>query len=147
GQVKYDLVHTIFCGTDTVVTAVGDNKQQIMRWALAMDDPFSEFDADFGGLRTTLFNNYRSSPDLVRIQHVLAQALDSGAMEPISQTEGTIDGESCVILDFPSPKTEARHLAKTISAAIADKKLLPRDFVRTRSAEGRGLRRCIETSF
>jgi superfamily I DNA/RNA helicase len=128
-QVQYDLVHTIFCGTDTVVTAVGDNKQQIMRWALAMDDPFSEFDADFGGLRTTLFNNYRSSPDLVRIQHVLAQALDSGAMEPISQTEGTIDGESCVILDFRSPKNEAQHLAKTISAAIADKKLLPRDFV------------------
>ncbi|WP_313295056.1 ATP-dependent helicase [Pseudomonas sp.] len=128
-QVQYDLVHTIFCGTDAVVTAVGDNKQQIMRWALAMDDPFSAFDADFGGTRTTLFNNYRSSPDLVRIQHVLAQALDAGAKEPVSQTEGTISGESCSILDFSSPSTEARHLAKCVSVAMASQKLAPRDFV------------------
>ena len=66
-----------FWAPTTVVTAVGDNKQQIMRWAMAMDDPFAAFDADFGAKRTPLFNNYRSSPDLVRIQHVLAQALDA----------------------------------------------------------------------
>ena len=128
-RVQYDLVTTIFRGTETIVTAVGDNKQQIMRWAMAMDDPFSAFDADFGGVRTSLFNNYRSSPDLVRIQHVLAQALDVQAVQPISQTDGTIDGESCSILDFPSPKTEARQLAQSVASYIADLKLTPRDFV------------------
>ncbi|MBX9757061.1 MAG: ATP-dependent helicase [Pseudomonadaceae bacterium] len=128
-QVQYDLVRTIFQGTDTVMTAVGDNKQQIMRWAMAMDDPFSEFDADFGGKRTSLYNNYRSSPELVRIQHVLAQALDARAVEPVSQTEGTIDGESCSILDFSSPKIEARRLAASVSSYIATLKLAPRDFV------------------
>ena len=39
-QAQYDLAKATFLGSDTVVTAVGDNKQQIMRWALAMDDPF-----------------------------------------------------------------------------------------------------------
>ena len=71
-QIQYDLVRTIFLGTDAVITAVGDNKQQIMRWAMAMDDPFTAFDADFAAQRTPLYNNYRSSPELVRIQHNLA---------------------------------------------------------------------------
>lgn len=47
-QVQYDLIHTLFLGTDTVVTAVGDNKQQIMRWAMAMEAPFNVFERDFG---------------------------------------------------------------------------------------------------
>ncbi|WP_413704159.1 UvrD-helicase domain-containing protein [Pseudomonas sp. Pseusp16] len=128
-RVQYDLVSTIFRGTETIVTAVGDNKQQIMRWAMAMDDPFSAFDADFEGARTSLFNNYRSSPELVRIQHVLAQALDARAVQPVSQTDGTIDGESCSILDFASPKIEARQLARSVASYIADLKLAPRDFV------------------
>lgn len=128
-QVQYDLVRTIFRGADTVITAVGDNKQQIMRWAMAMDDPFSEFDADFGGIRTCLYNNYRSSPELVRIQHVLAQALDARALAPVSQIEGTIDGESCSILDFSSAEIEAQRLAASVSSYMTALKLAPRDFV------------------
>lgn len=58
-QVQYDLVRTIFFGTDAVITAVGDNKQQIMRWAMAMDDPFTTLEADFAATRTSLHNNYR----------------------------------------------------------------------------------------
>lgn len=128
-QVQYDLVSTIFQDSDTVVTAVGDNKQQIMRWAMAMDDPFSEFDADFGGSRTTLYNNYRSSPELVRIQHELAQALDAQALAPISQTQGTVDGDSCLILDFPNPDVEAQRLAASVSSYMSTLRLAPRDFV------------------
>ncbi|WQG59591.1 ATP-dependent helicase [Pseudomonas sp. RTB3] len=128
-QVQYDLVSTIFRGTDTVLTAVGDNKQQIMRWAMAMDDPFSEFDADFAAKRISLYNNYRSSPDLVRIQHVLAQALDAAAVAPVSQTAGTISGESCSIFDFPSPHAEARNLAISVASNVATGKFTPRDFV------------------
>ncbi len=85
-NVQHDLVRAIFRGADTVVTAVGDNKQQIMRWAMAMDDPFTAFDADFEAKRTPLFNNYRSSPDLVRIQHVLAQALDAKSVKPVAKS-------------------------------------------------------------
>ena len=74
-QVQYDLAKEIFLSSSTLVTAVGDNKQQIMRWAMAMDDPFTPFEADFKAQRTSLLNNYRSSPDLVRIQGILAKAL------------------------------------------------------------------------
>jgi superfamily I DNA/RNA helicase len=128
-QIQYDLVRTIFLGTDAVITAVGDNKQQIMRWAMAMDDPFIAFDADFGGKRTPLYNNYRSSPELVRIQHVLAQALDVRAVAPVSKTVGTIAGNSCAIWDFSTPEVEANRLAAFVAAEMKTHKLCPRDFV------------------
>lgn len=128
-QVQYDLVRTIFHGTDATITAVGDNKQQIMRWAMAMDDPFAAFDADFAGKRTPLYNNYRSSPELVRIQHVLAQALDARAVAPISQTAGTIAGDSCAIWDFSTPEVEAARLAAFVAAEMKTHNLGPRDFV------------------
>ncbi len=127
-QIQYDLVRTIFLNSKTVITAVGDNKQQIMRWALAMEDPFGVFEADFGATRTSLFNNYRASPDLVRIQHILAQALDARAVKPISQTKGAISGESCAIWDFSSPQTEAAWVARFVQAQIEEHVLTPRDF-------------------
>jgi superfamily I DNA/RNA helicase len=128
-QIQYDLVRTIFLGTDTVITAVGDNKQQIMRWAMAMDDPFTVFEKEFGATRTQLYNNYRSSPELVRIQHVLAQALDAQAVAPMSKTAGTIAGDSCAIWDFSSPKIEAEYLAAFVASEIKTHSLGPRDFV------------------
>lgn len=128
-QVQYDLVRTIFLGTDAVVTAVGDNKQQIMRWAMAMEDPFAAFDADFGAKRTPLYNNYRSSPALVRIQHVLAQALDAQAVEALSKTAGTVPGDSCAIWDFSTPQVEAERLATFVAAEMKAHNLAPRDFV------------------
>lgn len=128
-QIQYDLVRTIFLGTDAVITAVGDNKQQIMRWAMAMDDPFTAFDADFGGKRTPLYDNYRSSPDLVRIQHVLAQALDTRTVAPVSKTVGTIAGNSCAIWDFSTPEVEADRLAAFVAAEMKTHQLGPRDFV------------------
>ncbi len=128
-QIQYDLVYTIFLGTNTVITAVGDNKQQIMRWAMAMDDPFAAFDANFYGKRTPLYNNYRSSPELVRIQHILAQALDARTVPPISKTAGTIAGDSCAIWDFSEPEIEANRLAAFVAAEIKTHQLAPRDFV------------------
>ena len=128
-QIQYDLIRTIFFESDTVITAVGDNKQQIMRWAMAMDDPFTVFDKDFGSIRTPLYNNYRSSPDLVRIQHVLAQALDARAAVPVSKTAGTISGDSCAIWDFSTPETEADRLATFVTTEMRAHGLGSRDFV------------------
>lgn len=137
-QVQYDLVRTIFLGSETVVTAVGDIKQQIMRWANAMADPFGALEANFGAKRTPLFNNYRSSPELVRIQHVLAQALDAGAVKPVSKTKGTVDGDSCSIWDFSSPEKEAARLAAFVADKMRAHDLTPRDFallVRQKAAD------------
>lgn len=128
-QIQYDLFRTIFLNSNTIITAVGDNKQHIMRWALAMHAPFDAFETDFGAARTSLLNNYRASPDLVRIQQVLAQALDPDAAETVSMTRQTISGESCAIWDFSSPQTEAMLLARFVRTQIEEHDLTPRDFV------------------
>ena len=128
-QVQYDLVRTIFLESDTVVTAVGDNKQQIMRWANAMDHPFEAFKSDFGAKSASLLNNYRSSPELVRIQHILARALDAGASRAVSKTKRTIDGDSCAIWNFSNPDIEASQLADHVANSMETFDLSPRDFV------------------
>ncbi|PIT03891.1 ATPase AAA [Bradyrhizobium nitroreducens] len=137
-QAQYDLARAIFLGSDTVVTAVGDNKQQIMRFALAMDDPFKLFETEFKAKRTPLLNNYRSSPDLVRIQDVLAKALDAKASTPVSKTKGTVAGDSCAVWDFSTPAIEADKLAEFVAKQMVEHKLLPRDFcilVRQKAAD------------
>ena len=128
-QIQYELVRTIFLGTDSVITAVGDNKQQIMRWAMAMDDPFAAFERDFQATRTPLYNNYRSSPELVRIQHILAQSLDAKAVTPVSKSAGTIAGESCAIWDFSTSQMEAASLSNFVKSEMSAHSLNPRDFV------------------
>ncbi len=128
-QAQFDLVKTIFLGTPAIMTAVGDNKQQIMRWALAMDDPFTAFEQTFGARRIPLRSNYRSSPELVRIQHVLAQALDAGAAEPQSRTSSRISDACCSIWNFSSAAVEAQYLAQFITSQMQGQGLQPADFV------------------
>jgi superfamily I DNA/RNA helicase len=120
------------------VTAVGDKKQQIMRWAMAMEDPFGAYEADFGAVRTPLINYYRSSPELVKIQGVLAKALDDKAVPPKSKSAGSISGDSCAVWDFTTPAAEAKALAAFVVSEMATYKLEARDFallVRMRAAK------------
>ncbi|UEC01645.1 UvrD-helicase domain-containing protein [Burkholderia vietnamiensis] len=128
-QAQFDLVQTIFQGMPTILTAVGDNKQQIMRFALAMEDPFAAFEHAFGAQRIPLFSNYRSSPELVRIQHVLAQALDTAAVYPQSKSPASIADACCAIWDFSTVHTEAESLARFVASQMRDQDLKPNDFV------------------
>ena len=127
-HVQYDLVRTIFLGSESVLTAMGDNKQQIMRWAMALDDPFGNFEEDFEAERIRLSNNYRSSPELVRIQHRIALSVDTEAKLAESKVAWDSYSDACVILEFPTPEEEARYLAGVIEPSIADGSLKPRDF-------------------
>lgn len=146
-QVQYDLVKTIFLGSDTIVTAVGDNKQQIMRWANAMERPFDVFNSDFAAKPMLLLNNYRSSPKLVQIQRVLAKALDPSAAIVESKTEGKIDGDSCAIWDFSKPENEAVYLADHIANSIKAFDLAPRDFVLLVRQKADGYARSLSPAF
>ncbi|MGH0359225.1 UvrD-helicase domain-containing protein [Sinorhizobium meliloti] len=76
--VQYELMRSIFKGSTSVVTAVGDDKQRIMRWAGAQEDSFGEFAADFldgppdlGRARLVLQSNYRSNKRIVEILNIL----------------------------------------------------------------------------
>ena len=128
-HVQYDLVYSIFHGSDSVLTAVGDNKQQIMRWAMALDDAFGKFEADFEAERISLIRNYRSSPDLVAIQHRIALEVDPNSVQAESQIEGAFSDASCKIMEFATPEEEANYLVELIGSDISNGTLKPRDFV------------------
>ena len=127
-HVQYDLVKSIFLESESVLTAVGDNKQQIMRWAMALDDPFNIFENDFGAERIRLSNNYRSSSELVRIQHRIALSVDTDARPAESKLTGDSYSDACVILEFATPEEEAKYLAGFIEPSIRDGSLSPREF-------------------
>ena len=127
-HVQYDLVKSIFLESSSILTAVGDNKQRIMRFAMALDDAFGCFENDFVATRTRLVNNYRSSPELVRIQHQIALAVDPDSEEAASRVNGESSDDSCMILEFDTVEEEAQYLGHLIGTAVNTGALAPSDF-------------------
>jgi DNA helicase-2/ATP-dependent DNA helicase PcrA len=112
-RIQYALIRRAFRGSDAELTAVGDKKQRIMGWAGAMQKAFDAFAKDFDAPTLPLSRNYRSSGELVRIQSVVARALDSNAVAAVSMVQGDEVGE-CRILTFPDDDAEASQLARMI---------------------------------
>lgn len=111
---QYSFLRSVFGAGHTTVTAVGDNKQRIMGWAGALDDAFEELQADFAAEPFELEWNFRSSDELIEIQHVVAQTLDGTAKRAMSQVGRSIDGDAGEIWRFDSEKAEARYIAEWI---------------------------------
>ena len=112
--VQYGLLATAFCGTPTIVTAVGDDKQRIMTWAGALDDSFDRFAADFSAQRHDLTTNYRSIPQLQGVQRAIASAVDGRAIEARApHGDANLDG-SCEIRECSTIEHEAADIAKLV---------------------------------
>lgn len=125
---QYDFLLSGFADPRITVTAVGDDKQRIMVWAGARTDAFERFEKDFAAERVPLFFNFRSSPDLVRIQHVVAQALDAGAIATVAQSARQIDGEVAQVWTCPTTAGEAQHLARWLAQDMTARGTRPRDY-------------------
>lgn len=125
---QYDFLLTAFQNSGTVLTAVGDRKQSIMRWAGARADSFERFVADFGATTFSLAINHRSSKELVRIQHVVARALDSESAEVESYKDGSVRGDAAQVWTFTNTREEALQIARWINEEMKARDLKPRDF-------------------
>ncbi|MCG7988204.1 MAG: ATP-dependent helicase [Candidatus Thiodiazotropha weberae] len=116
---QYDFLLSAFGRENTVITAVGDNKQRIMTFAGARKDAFPRFQADFVAELIPLLFNFRSSPDLVAIQHVVARALDSNASETVARATRKVDGNVVQVWCSQTITAEATHLAHWLANDIA----------------------------
>lgn len=125
---QYDFLHSAFSGGQTIITGVGDDKQRIMVFAGARQDAFQRLQADFGGARFPLLFNFRSSPDLVAIQHIVARALDPNTVPTVAQTARQVDGDVAQIWSSQTIATEAAHLAQWIANDMATRVRAPRDY-------------------
>jgi superfamily I DNA/RNA helicase len=125
---QYDFLLSAFGGGQTVVTAVGDNKQRIMGWAGALQNAFEQFQSDFHARQISLKANYRSSPNLVKIQQVVARAIDEGAVEAEARTVQQVDGEVAEVWNFPNKATEAEQIASWLAEDMRLRGTAPRDY-------------------
>ncbi len=126
-EAQYGLVRTAFGDSDSVFTAVGDDKQKIMGWAGAMDDAFGRFTADFDARRVALQSNWRSHEDLVAIQHVVAARIDPAVEHPIARGRRTVDGAVAAIWEFPTRDDEVEGLAEWIAGEVEGGLVEPQD--------------------
>ncbi|RWU09264.1 ATP-dependent helicase [Pseudidiomarina gelatinasegens] len=115
---QYDMLLTAFDGSDSVFTAVGDDKQRIMGWAGAMNDAFDQFENDFEARRITLLSNWRSHEDLVRIQHEIARRIDGHVEQARAQGTREIEGDISAIWQFRSIDEENNYLAEWVSREV-----------------------------
>lgn len=125
---QYDFLLSAFSSANIAVTAVGDDKQRIMVWAGARTDAFDRFQADFGAVRIPLLFNFRSSPELVRIQHVVARALDPNSAVALAQAHRTVPDDVAQVWNSPTKAREAQHVAKWLSADLKARERIPRDY-------------------
>ena len=125
---QYDFLSSVFAGNGAGITAVGDDKQRIMGWAGAREDVFSQFQHEFGACRIPLVLNHRSSPGLVRVQQVVARAIDPLAADMHPTTESEIDGDAAQVWSFPTPEGEASSVAERLNADMERRAKSPRDY-------------------
>ncbi len=125
---QYDFLLSAFQGANVAITAVGDDKQRIMTWAGARADAFERFEADFAAARIPLLFNFRSSPDLVRIQHVVARALDPNAAATVAQAARQVDGDVAQVWNSPNKARETEHLGRWLANDMAARGRAPRDY-------------------
>lgn len=125
---QYDFLESVFSQSGARITAVGDDKQRIMTWAGARSDVFSQFESNFEALRIPLLLNHRSSPGLVRIQQVVARAIDAEASEVESRAASDIGGDVAQVWRFPSPDDEASAIAEWLERDMAARGKHSRDY-------------------
>lgn len=125
---QYDFLYSSFGESRVSITSVGDYKQRIMGWAGARGDAFHQFESDFLATRYPLLLNHRSSPELVRIQHVIAHAIDHEVRDVQAIKNRQITGDSALIYISHTLDCETCYLAKQIASDMYSRSLKPRDY-------------------
>jgi DNA helicase-2/ATP-dependent DNA helicase PcrA len=124
---QFTFLKSVFGGT-AVITAVGDRKQRIMGFAGAMKDPLAEFVTEFAAQPYALEWNFRSSADLVLLQHIIAGRLDPAVVEPVSKATVEEGHVAASLWTYSTPDRQAAHIADWIAGDIAASGRGPADF-------------------
>jgi DNA helicase-2/ATP-dependent DNA helicase PcrA len=114
----------LLCGKGRNIFVVGDNDQAIYRFRGASFASFSIFEKRFAGLqeeddpsrfRVTLTENYRSTPNILRVAtHVIGQNARSDRFPPKMLTTSHPEGERIRIAELATPEDEARWVTSEL---------------------------------
>lgn len=127
---QYAVLKEIFGGSQSVLTAVGDNKQLIMTFAGATSERFQQFSTDFSAQDVALASNFRSNQRIVDIVNSMAKAIEPDSVTVnCSRTADPIPAISDGVIAFPNDDDEREGLAKFISKEIKGGSLDADDFI------------------
>lgn len=124
---QFSFLVSVFDNGPTV-TSVGDSKQRIMGWAGALPKALERFAEAFDASSYSLMWNFRSSPGLVDVQHVIATNLDHSTVPAISKAVADIEGNPAEVWRFSSLQQESASIADWIARDIAASDRLPAAF-------------------
>ncbi|MDR3714765.1 MAG: ATP-dependent helicase [Puia sp.] len=124
---QYDLLRVCFNGSGVNYTAVGDDKQTIMKWAGAIPGIFSRYIKDHSAELLPLTMNFRSAPKLVSLQNYLVKHLLGKTDFAIPSPDwGGGPGEARMCF-FESQVGEIRFLVDEIVSWVRKENLPPRE--------------------
>ena len=115
---QYNLLKTCFFGLSCKLTAVGDNKQAIMRWAGAKPDIFPDYIRDFNSNEYQLLMNHRSVPKLVEFQKEVHQILNSNHSSIQTNNYPEFQEGEITLFEFENESLEAELIANDIESKI-----------------------------
>ncbi|KLN93880.1 DNA helicase [Enterococcus cecorum] len=115
---QYNLLKTCFLGSSCKLTAVGDNKQAIMRWAGANPDIFPDYIRDFNSNEYQLLMNHRSVPKLVEFQKEVHQILNSNHSSIQTNNYPEFQEGEITLFEFENESLEAESIANNIDSKI-----------------------------
>lgn len=115
---QYLFLRQAFLGGEVKLTAVGDTKQRIMRFAGALDGIMETFAVDFDATSLTLYQNFRSAPVLRRMQNRMVQVMDSSAAVPDANLAG--DEGVIQVRTFSSARDEATALTECVQGWLRE---------------------------
>lgn len=116
-KIQYGILTRCFKNSSCILTAVGDDKQQIMVWVGALLDAFDKFKYDFSANQISLQLNYRSVPELVEIQKNVAQLITRSQEVVTSKSEAASES-ACDMFIYSDENIEAQQIAYIIFERI-----------------------------
>lgn len=128
---QYSLIKTAFLGSVSILTAVGDSNQAIMRWAGARRDIFDQFEADFLAKDERLLFNFRSNARIVELINNLAAKFDEDYISTdCARKNEPVPDDAVQGWKFDTRKDEGKFIASYIADKIRQNpSLTPADFV------------------
>lgn len=124
---QYSFLKQCFIPSETIFTAVGDDKQRIMRWAGANEQIFEEYTQDTDAENVPLKMNFRSAPRLVALQNYLMEHLLGKTDFATAADHWDEDAGVCDVCVYKDQQQETEDLFKQISEWIEKEKINPRE--------------------
>lgn len=125
---QYSFLKSVFAHAGTTVTVVGDRNQRIMGWAGALEDAFAQFEVDFAAELFALTSNFRSTEQLVDLQHRFAVRLDPASKPQCSRVAPPVGETPVEVWSFSTAEREADAIAAWIATDIAETGREPKDY-------------------